>query len=539
MRKPFFFLCVLCLLCTLCASEGRAEPLRLPRFFADGMVLQREQKIPVWGWGQPGTTVQVTLCGKSAKAKVQADGTWRAVLPKLKATAVPQQLKVVAASASLLVQNVLIGDLFLCSGQSNMELPIRRCMDKVAGKVRNYSNPNIRYLKLPHQYNYVRPNDDVIIRPWQDITPENCGEVSGICYFMARQLQEQTGVPIGIINSAVGGTKVDAWMPQQSLRTFPAYAKEFDKLKYNQQNWPDSVMRAEMRAAGQWERQMMAADTVVNQWRKPRYDFSSWAQTDIFSAWGRAGNGSYWFRHTLMLPSDCAGKAATLRLGAMKDADSVFVNGQFVGNTTYEYPPRIYTVPQGVLRTGENEIMVHLMSQGGRANFTSGKLYQLEVDDHIFPITQQWQMAQGSSMPAKPGSTYFVDCPTGLYNAMIAPLRDLPISGMLWYQGESNAGQADYADYLVRMVEEWRKQWHTEFPAVIVELASFQKGHNPPLEKSWASLREQQLQASRRLSRAALVPLADTGEWNDIHPQDKDIAGQRAAEKMSQLVYGK
>ena len=535
MKKISFLLCTLCVFCSLCAS-----PLRLPRFFSDGMVLQRGQKLPVWGWGTPGQTIKVTLCGKTAKTKVQPDGTWRAILPKFKATTTPQQLLIVSdGGENLLVRNVLIGDLYLCSGQSNMELPIRRCMDKQAERVKNYSNPNIRYLKFPHQYNYVRPNDDVQIRPWQDITPENCGEVSAICYFMARQLQEETGVPIGIINSAVGGTKVDAWMPQESLKDFPAYAQEFSKLKYNQQNWPDSIMRSEMRAGNEWERQMMRSDTIVNHWRTPGYDFSRWAATDIFSDWGKAGNGSYWFRHTLVLPADCAGKTATLRLGAMKDADSVFVNGRFVGNTTYEYPPRIYTVPQGLLREGENEVMVHLMSQGGRPNFTPQKLYQLEVGNHIFPIPSQWQMAQGSRMRPKPGSTYFVDCPTGLYNAMIAPLRDLPISGMLWYQGESNAGKKDYADYLVRMVEEWRRQWHSEFPVVICELAGFQTGHNPGLEASWASLREQQRQASERLKKAALVPLSDTGEWNDIHPQDKDIAGQRAAEKMSKLVYGK
>ena len=531
-------------LCVFFALSAQAEALRLPRFFADGMVLQRGQKIPVWGWGEPGTTVKVSLCGKTAKTTVQPDGTWKVYLPKLKATFQPQELTVAMSEgqggATQTFRNILIGDVYLCSGQSNMELPIRRCMDKVADLVRDYSNPNIRYLKLPHQYNYVRPNDDCRTLGWQDITPQNCAEVSGICYFMARHLQEAKSVPIGIINSAVGGTRVESWMPQATLAQFPAYANEFSKRKYQQVDWPDSVNRAEMRAGREWERRMTQSDTILLRWNSPGYDFSSWQPTEIFSDWGRAGNGSYWFRHLVNLPAACAGQEATLRLGAMKDADSVFVNGTFVGNTTYEYPPRIYKVPAGLLREGDNEVVVHLMSQSGRANFTRGKLYQLEVGTEVYPISSSWQMAQGCAMPSRPASTYFVDCPTGLYNAMIAPFRDFPFSAILWYQGESNQGDAShYADYLCAMVESWRTQFHRELPVVIMQLPGYMARHDKPIQRSgWCDIREQQRQASLRLSKAALGATLDTGEWNDIHPQDKQIAGERAALQMRRLVYG-
>ena len=251
----------------------QAQMIRLPRFFSDGMVLQRNVKVPVWGKVQTDDEITVTINGKSVKTKADADGNWKVYLPKMKAGG-PYVLTVKAGGASKQVSNVLIGDVFLCSGQSNMELPIRRCMDVVANEVRDYSNDNIRYLKFPHQFNYVRPNDDVTILPWQNITPQNCAEVSGICYFMAKELQAKYGVPVGIINSAVGGTQVQAWMPRDVLATFEGYDKELQKAKYNQENWVDSVRRAETKAGMDWEKTMNAKDTVMLRWNEQGYDFS-------------------------------------------------------------------------------------------------------------------------------------------------------------------------------------------------------------------------------------------------------------------------
>lgn len=532
-----FFLSV----CTLVLAQD--PDFQLPRFFADGMVVQRDAAVPVWGTGTPRHKVVVTLAGKKANARVQDDGRWRATLPKLPAGG-PHTLQVQEWQGGKLVEtrrmeNVLVGDVFLCSGQSNMELPIRRCMDAVGDEVKDYTNDNIRYLKLPHQFNYVRPNTDVRVLPWQNITPQNCAEVSGICYFMARELQRHTGVPVGIINSAVGGTQVQAWMPHEVLAQFPGYADELAKPKYHQENWVDSVRRAEDRAGMAWERQMMAADTVVGKWRAEGYDFSAWQTVDMFSNWSRGKNGSYWFHTSIDLPAELAGRRGVLRFGAMKDADTIYVNGQYVGNTTYEYPPRVYAVGEGILRQGRNDIVVHLMSQSGMGNFTQGKLYQLEVGELAFPIAPQLQMAVGSLMPPKPQATYFVDTPTGLYNAMIAPLGDFPIKGMLWYQGESNIGHTDgYADLLEAMVASWRKQWKRDFPVVIMQLPGYMRHHAQSVETGWTRIREEQRRAAQRIKGASLAPTFDTGEFNDIHPQDKLTAGLRAARQMRRLAYG-
>lgn len=516
----------------------RAQEITFPRFFSDGMVLQRDAKVPVWGKGKPGQQVVVSINGKKAKASVGSDGQWKTYLPKMKAGG-PYVMTIEAGGSAKDINNVLVGDVFLCSGQSNMELPIRRCMDVVAGEVKDYSNDQIRYLKFPHQFNYVRPNDDVAILPWQNITPANCAEVSGICYFMARELQAKYGVPVGIINSAVGGTQVQAWMPHDVLAAFDGYEEELRKSKYHQDNWVDSVRKAEDMAGRQWEKTMNDNDTVLGRWNKPGYDFSSWKTVDMFSNWSNRKNGSYWFRTTVNVPKELAGKRAVLRFGAMKDADTIYVNGEYVGNTTYEYPPRVYNVKEGVLREGANDIVVHLMSQSGVGNFTKGKLYQLEIGELVFPLSNQIQMAVGCTMPSKPASTYFVDTPTGLYNAMIAPLQDFPVKGMLWYQGESNLSNPKvYAAMLEAMVKAWRGQFKSDFPVVIMQLPGYMSKHDNPVETSWTQIRQQQYLAAHSIKGAALAPTLDTGEYNDIHPQDKKTAGTRAAQQMSRLAYG-
>ena len=528
------------------APDPRALPqvqrMRLPRMFGDGMVLQRDVRIPVWGWAEPDNTIRVELNGHKATAKADEDGRWEAWLPKMKAGG-PYELTI----GNRTIHDVLIGDVFLCSGQSNMELPIRRCMDSVATLVKDYANPRIRYLKIPHQYNYLHPEDDMNVRPWQDITPENCGEVSALCYFMARELQEQYNVPIGIINSAVGGTQVQAWMPRETLETFDDFAQEFQQPRHRQSNWVDSVNSVEQRVAQEWDRQTNECDSILYRWNRAGYEFSSWQRVRMFDDWSHGHNGSYWFRTTANVPAALAGQPARLRFGAMKDADSIFVNGQYVGHTAYEYPPRIYDVPAGLLRAGENNIVVHLISQNGQPHFTQGKRYQLEIGEHIIPFADTLQMAVGCTRPERPRCTYFVDCPAALYNAMIAPLRQFPVRGIVWYQGESNIDTPHrYADYLEALATSWRQQFfpsvrrrrnRRNVPFVIVQLPAFMAHHPKPVETGWTRIRHEQYLAAQHIPNSALVPLIDTGEANDIHPQDKYIAGHRVALQMRHLAY--
>lgn len=520
------------------ALTGEARDLKLASLFSDGMVLQCDRKVPVWGWGEPGEDVTVSFAGKTTCVKVHADGSWKTYLPKMKACGEGQRLVVSQSGKDITVNDVLVGDVFLCSGQSNMELPVRRCMDKVGEKVRQYTNNQIRYVKFPPQYNYVCENEDIHGVRWQSVDEATCMDMSAICYFMARELQENRNVPIGVVNSSVGGTSIESWMPKETLQRFDKYRDEFSKSKYVSANWVDSTRMAEQRRRRDWEVTMMRRDTVVNRWRTPGYSFLSWEETDMFNDWSRDRNGSYWIRLTVNVNVTSIASDGVLRLGAMKDADSVFVNGVLVGTTPYEYPPRIYNVRKDLLRPGSNEVMVHLISENGKAHFVPGKQYSLDIGGRTFPVSTKCRVSLGAQMDPKPMSTYFVDCPTGLYNAMIYPLRDMAVKGVVWYQGESNTNTSDYTDYLCSMIKSWRNQLHSTVPVVVVQLPGFMSRHDKPLQRSgWCDIRESQRQAVKRTPLSALCSTIDTGEWNDIHPQDKDVTGHRVALHMLKLAY--
>lgn len=556
---------VLLLLCMF--VQGAMAQLRLPAVFGDGMVMQRNMPVPVWGWATPGETVKVTLDKKAKSVKVAKDGTWKVSMPAMQPGG-PYTLKVTAAKGNDAKTIALyVGDVFLFSGQSNQELPIRRCMDNntIAAMARTYTNKDVHILKIPQQFNFTSPQDDCHGADWVTISPETAGNIAALSYLVGKELQEAAGVPVGIINSSVGGTRVEAWMSRDNLLQFPEYEKILAHKKFHQVNWADSIRKVENAAGAAWDKQLAEQDTVLNRWNTPGYDFSSWQPVNIFDDFydRQQPNGSYWFRNTFSLAGAelkaADGKAtALLRLGAMKDADEVFVNGKRVGNTTYQYPPRKYEFPVSLLREGENEVIIHLTSQGGTPNFTPQKFYQLEYSDRAILLDKGWTMAVGKLMPRRPSGTYFVDTPVGLYNAMIHPLGPLSIRAMVWYQGEANVGRPyHYKEYLQAMIDEWHMQFPTAcldkkkaaeqnpWPSVIVQLAGYMDRHQGTYNSGWCDVRDQQYDATerdpyarRRTPDCYLATAIDCGEWNDIHPQAKDVISHRIALQLRRNVYG-
>lgn len=543
-------------------SQPMLAQLRLPGIFSDGMVMQRFAPVPVWGWGKAGEKVKVTIGDKAKTVKVGKDGKWNVSMPELPAGG-PYRLTVTekGKNPQTLAIDLFIGDVFLFSGQSNQELPIRRCMDNktVAETAKVYTNDNIHYLKLPHQFDFATPKDDCNAPKWVTINPKTAAEIAAVSYFVGKEIQEYAKVPVGIINSSVGGTRVEAWMSYANLSQFPEYKEILKDRKYHQKNWVDSVRNTENEAIRAWNARREQSDTILSRWQKPGYDFSSWKPVDIFSQFFTKGkpHGTYWFRTTFHLSKADVeankGVKALIRLGAMKDADVTFVNRKRVGNTTYEFPPRKYSFDSSILHEGENEVVVQLVAEKGLPNFTKGKLYQLELKDTTILLADGWQMAVGANLEPCPPSTYFVDTPVGLYNAMIHPLGQLYIRGMVWYQGEANAGRPfHYQEYLTAMIDEWHMQFPTirqsksPWPSVIVQLAGFMGRHDKMIKSGWCDLRAQQFAICHPALTSSLKPAdnavfataLDCGEANDIHPQSKPVVGHRIALQLMKHVYG-
>ncbi len=534
------------LLC-LCATSMVDAKVKLPALISDGMVLQREQPIKVWGTADAGESVQVkflknaTPTGvKGGKLKVaytvtaDANGRWTLTLPAMKPGG-PYILQV----NDIELKDILVGDVWLCSGQSNMELPVSRVTDMFRDEIAAYENTNIRQLKVPNIFNFHAPQADLPdYVAWKPLTQENVMNFSALGYFFAKAMYEKNSIPVGLINSSWGGTPVEAWISEEGLKEFPKYIN--DKRQYEDDAYLKSIKQTEGLSFYRWNTSLYRGDAGLHEatpWYAANYNDKDWKTVDLFSTdWGTNGlnpiNGSHWFRKEVEVPQDWNGKEATLRLGCIVDADSVYVNGTFVGTVSYQYPPRIYTIPAGVLKAGKNTVTIRLISNNGYPHFVKEKPYKIVCGNEEVSLQGEWKYRLGASMPPAPGMMFFCYKPVCLYNAMIAPLQNYGIRGVLWYQGESNVDRRnEYAALLTAMIADWRSTFgNPELPFYIVELADFLSRDDVSGRQAWAEMRKEQAKVAETNRNTRLIRNSDLGEWNDIHPLDKKTLGQRAAE---------
>lgn len=534
------------LLC-LCATSMVDAKVKLPALISDGMVLQREQPIKVWGTADAGESVQVkflknaTPTGvKGGKLKVaytvtaDANGRWTLTLPAMKPGG-PYILQV----NDIELKDILVGDVWLCSGQSNMELPVSRVTDMFRDEIAAYENTNIRQLKVPNIFNFHAPQADLPdYVAWKPLTQENVMNFSALGYFFAKAMYEKNSIPVGLINSSWGGTPVEAWISEEGLKEFPKYIN--DKRQYEDDAYLKSIKQTEGLSFYRWNTSLYQGDAGLHEatpWYAANYNDKDWKTVDLFSTdWGTNGlnpiNGSHWFRKEVEVPQDWNGKEATLRLGCIVDADSVYVNGTFVGTVSYQYPPRIYTIPAGVLKAGKNTVTIRLISNNSYPHFVKEKPYKIICGNEEVSLQGEWKYRLGASMPPAPGMMFFCYKPVCLYNAMIAPLQNYGIRGVLWYQGESNVDRRnEYAALLTALIADWRNTFgNPELPFYIVELADFLSRDDVSGRQAWAEMRKEQAKVAETNRNTRLIRNSDLGEWNDIHPLDKKTLGQRAAE---------
>ena len=530
---------LLSILFVLCVSCLKAD-IRLPRLVSDGMVLQREKSIKIWGWAAPNERVTISFNQQQLSARTSAEGKWMVEMKAMKAGG-PHQM-VIQGTNRIVLKNIVLGDVWVCSGQSNMELTMHRVKDKYEAEIKKSSNPLIRQFFVSTKYNFKESQNDLNQGAWEEANPASVLRFSAAAYFFAKDLFEKYHIPIGLINASVGGTPAESWMSEDALNEFPHILKSV--VKFKDDHYLQSVMRQNTESAKQWYDTLALSDKGKGPkpWYAENYDASSWGLMRMPAFWEDEGlknaDGVVWFRKEVDLAAEMAGKVAELSLGSMADVDSTYVNGVLVGTTNQKYSARIYTVPQGLLRAGKNSIVVRLINTSNSGGFVKDKPYHLRINDRRIDLQGEWRYLVGALLKPMPPQTVIRYLPLGLYNGMIAPLLNYNIKGFIWYQGEANASRAaEYQKLFPALIKNWRKKWNDDtLPFLFVQLPNYLKVKEQPSESKWAELREAQLR-TLNVPYTGMAVTIDIGEWNDIHPANKADVGKRLALAAQKVAY--
>ncbi|UYB50634.1 beta galactosidase jelly roll domain-containing protein [Xanthomonas sp. AM6] len=509
--------------------------LELPLLFADGAVLQRDVPMPVWGWAAPGARIQVRLDGATASTVAARDGRWQAQLPA-HAAGGPYVLEVEGDGARRRIVDVLVGDVWLASGQSNMEWPLAQARDG-AREVAAANDPQLRHFKVPKSWS-PQPQQRLAGGAWKAATPDNAGAFSAVGYFFARELRAHTGVPIGIVDSTWGGSAIEAWMDAAALGMDAAQAA---RSVAELQAQDARTLAAVRQRIARWP----AVQDGAEQWRAADLDDHDWDSIPVDRNWEASGydgmDGIAWYRTSFTLSAAEAKAGITLGVGQIDDSDVTYVNGQPVGRTEKQWNlPRVYRVPAAVLKAGVNRIAVQVTDLSG-----GGGLHGEDEERFV-------QVGQGAKRPLqgwtfRPAKVVVAlddgrnQQPTLLYNRMIHPLQPFPVKGVIWYQGESNAtarGALRYREQFAAMIGSWRQERaQPQLPFLWVQLANFRAGSDKGDLSPWALLRESQSKTLALPATAQAVTI-DIGAPGDIHPTNKQDVGHRLALAARHVAYG-
>lgn len=526
--------------CLLFFSTAHSQ-VKLPQIIRDSMVLQRDAKLNIWGWATVGERVAVTFEGNRYTTSTSAQGKWRLELPAMKAGG-PYTMTI-SGKNTIVLKDILVGDVWFCSGQSNMVHQMNIHDVTYANDIATANNPEIRQFLIPTLISLEGPKDDLPKGSWTPAVGEQVRPFSAVAYFFAQKLYEKYRVPIGIINASVGGTPIEAWTSEQGLKDFPALMHTIS------QNKDTAYVNGVNRAANAARRPRLSHDKGLSgpkPWYAPDYVPIGWRTINIPGYWEDQGikdlNGVVWYRREIDLPASMAGKPAKVFLGRIVDADVLYINGKQVGATTYQYPQRRYKVPAGLLQAGKNVFVVKVTNSAGKGGFVPDKPYCIFTGTDTVDLKGYWHYSVAEVFAAQvppPAGINAQNQPTALYNAMIAPIIQFPVKGILWYQGESNAGRPEeYAALLPALVKDWREKFsNLNAPFIYAQLPNFMEVNYLPSESNWAILRQSQLKALRVPNTAMTVNI-DLGEWNDIHPDNKKDVGERMALAAQRLAYG-
>ncbi len=519
--------------------------VRLPHLIGDHMVLQRDQELRIWGWADPREKVTVHFNGAVESTRAGRDGKWLITLPPMEAGG-PYPMKVRGRNI-IELENILIGDVWVCSGQSNMEYPVE-AFPWAGEESARARYPEIRLFTVPRATR-LTPSDEAVGGEWQVCSPETVQPFSAVGYFFGRFIHQELDVPIGLLSSNWGGTNIETWTSGESIGQLPEFTERVASLA----GWDAAEAMQRKKSEMQEIIDKYAADEPGIQdgkaiWAARDLDLTGWGRAELPGLWEGAGlpglDGIVWYRLEFELPAEVAGQGIILSLGPIDDSDWTWVNGHKVGETMQKYNvDRVYEVPAEYLSEGRNVLAVRVEDTGGGGGF-HGDPEQLNISsgEYQLPLAGEWHFRVSSAaLNLTPNAMLDPNSnPTLLFNGMIHPLLDFRVRGVIWYQGESNASRAySYRELFPLMIEDWRKHWeYPDMPFLFVQLANYLQAREKPGESSWAELREAQSMALS-LPHTGMAVTIDIGQADDIHPINKQDVGKRLALAAMKVAYGK
>lgn len=537
--KKLFALVPLVITCLFLAAE-----VKLPAIFSDGMVLQRDAPVNIWGWAKKNERIVVSLSNQVKTTKADKNGHWRIQLDPLAAGG-PYAIQVKGNSNTIAINDVLVGDVWICSGQSNMEFTLDRAVN---GKeeIANASYPQIRCVTVK-QNAALSPLNDILPVDWKICSPQTAGKFSAAAYFFARKIQQEKHVPIGLVVTCWGGTNIEAWTSKEGLATHPDFKEIVAKQsKGDISQIAKNRYQSLTKNVAAFQNGVITNDTQL--WKNTGYDDALWATLMARKPWEQQGlrgfDGVVWYRKAITVTDAQAKKTALLELPQIGDADETYINGALVGQTDAHQSAntlRRYNVPAGLLKVGKNVIAIKitdLAGDGGIVGNQNNLQLTLEGESPI-SLEGAWKARVDTTSfrgMIDPGIN-----PSCLYNGMINPLIQYTIKGAIWYQGEANANRAyQYRTVFPLMINDWRSKWmEGNFPFYFVQLTTYDAHReNTTKGSKWAELRDAQAKALS-LPNTGMAVTIDIGDPKDLHPKNKQDVGLRLALNALAMTYGK
>ncbi len=529
---------LLLLLLVISITILKAE-VKLPAIFSDNMVLQRDVPLKIWGWAKKNESVEVRFMSQIKKTKADKNGEWYLQLDPVSHGG-PYQMEIKGQENNIILKNILVGEVWLASGQSNMEWTVRNSKDAIA-EISKANYPQIRSFNVEKAIS-TEPKSE-FEGAWQVCSSKTAADFSAVAYYFARKLYAELGIPVGIINSSWGGTDIETWTSPDSFNKLAGHFKErYQGFKID--NLEEFMKENDKKKMAYF--QALNEDAgISDKWVGSAIDFSSWNKMKVPQLWenvlGDDIDGVIWFKYKIRLPKGVAGKAATIHLGTIDDDDITWINDIRLGETKGHEVSRHYPVPENTLKEGINTITVRITDSYGGGGFygNAGSMY-LEIDGEEFPLSGEWHYKESVTNKQFDFTNLSPNVlPSLLYNAMINPIVQFPIKGAIWYQGENNAMQAyNYRTLFPNMINDWRAKWGYEFPFYWVQLANYLAKDEKPRESEWAELREAQTM-TLSLPKTGQAVITDIGDADDIHPRNKQDVGLRLALIALNKDYGK